>query len=84
MGYLLAVVLMLFCVSSLAGRDAGRDAFFSAGCIACHAIECNKAGPKLGDLMGRRAGSVPDFDSYSDVMKNSSIIWTEESRCVLG
>lgn len=33
----------------------------------------------LGGIIGRRAGSVPDYDSYSDAMKNSDIIWTEES-----
>lgn len=79
MGGILAVVLGLFCTSSLADREAGRDVFFSAGCIACHAIGCNKAGPKLGGLIGRRAGSVPDFDSYSDAMKTSTVVWTEET-----
>jgi len=73
----LAVFLVLFCTSSLADREAGRDVFFSAGCIACHAMGCNKAGPKLEGLIGRRAGSVPDFDGYSDAMKTSSVVWTE-------
>jgi cytochrome c len=75
----LAVVLGLFSTSSLADREAGRDVFFSAGCIACHAIGCNKAGPKIGEVIGRRAGSVPDFDSYSDAMKTSTVVWSEET-----
>ena len=79
LGSLLAVILGLFCASSLADREAGRDVFFSAGCIACHAIGCNKSGPKLEGLFGRRAGSVSDFDSYSDVMKTSAVVWTEET-----
>ncbi len=29
--------------------------------------------------MGRRAGSVPDYDSYSDAMKASDVVWTEET-----
>jgi cytochrome c len=78
-GSLLTVVLVLFWTSSFADREAGRDVFFSAGCIACHAIGCNKAGPKLERLIGRRAGTVPDFDGYSDVMKTSAVVWTDET-----
>ena len=67
-------------VPALADREAGRDVFaYSAACIACHAIECNREGPKLGGIMGRRAGSVPDYDSYSDAMKASDVVWTEET-----
>lgn len=62
----------------LADRDAGRDVF-SARCIACHAIECNRAGPKLGGVIGRQAGTVSDYSDYSDAMKNSNIVWTEET-----
>ena len=62
------------------GRSgAGRDVFYSAGCIACHSIECNRDGPKLGGVIGRRAGSVSDYASHSDAMKSSNIIWTEET-----
>lgn len=74
-----AVVLIMFCSPASADRDAGRDVFFSAGCIACHAIGCNKGGPKLGGVIGRRAGTVPDFDSYSEAMKKSTVVWTEET-----
>ena len=67
-------------VPALADREAGRDVFgYSAACIACHAIECNRLGPKLGGIMGRRAGSVPDYDGYSDAMKSSGVVWTEET-----
>ncbi len=62
-----------------ADREAGRDVFYSAGCIACHAIECNRDGPRLGGIIGRPAGSVPDYDSYSEEMKSSDVIWSEES-----
>ena len=79
MGGFMAPALMLFCAPSFADREAGRDVFYSAGCIACHAVGCNKAGPKLSGIVGRRAGSVPDFDSYSDAMKKSTVVWTEES-----
>ena len=63
-----------------ADREAGRDVFYySASCVACHSIGCNRAGPKLGGIIGRVAGSVPDYDSYSEVMKNSNVVWSEET-----
>ncbi len=72
-------VLTASSAPALADRDAGRDVFFSAGCISCHAIECNRSGPKLDGIIGRRAGSVSDHRYYSDAMKSSNIIWTEEA-----
>ncbi len=70
-------VLAAFGAPALADREVGRDVFYSAGCIVCHSIECNRAGPKLGGVIGRRAGGVSDYENYSDAMKSSNIIWTE-------
>ena len=71
--------LTTFSAPALADREAGRDAFYLAGCIVCHSIECNRTGPKLGGVMGRRAGSVSDYSKYSDAMKSSNLVWTEET-----
>ncbi len=62
-------------------REAGRDVFaYSAACIACHAIGCTRdEAPKLGGIIGRRAGTDPKFDGYSDAMKSSDVVWTEET-----
>ncbi len=62
-------------------REAGRDVFaYSAACIACHAIGCTRdQAPKLGGIIGRRAGTDPDYDAYSDAMKSSDVVWTEET-----
>ncbi len=66
--------------TSLAGEatQANKDAF-QLRCIACHAVTCNKIGPRLGDLIGRTAGTVKDFSGYSDELKNSGIVWSEEN-----
>ena len=32
----------------------------------------------LDGIIGRPAGSVSDFDGYSDAMKNSGIVWDED------
>jgi cytochrome c len=61
-----------------ANPDAGRDVFRQY-CIGCHSIECNRSGPQLRGLLGRTAGTVPDFDGYSEAMKNSGIVWNEDT-----
>ena len=56
----------------------GRD-FFIQKCLGCHAFACNKQGPRLGGLFGRKAGSVEGYGYYSEGLKNSEIVWTEET-----
>ena len=49
-------------------------------CKACHSVdkEKNKVGPHLVKIFGRKAAVIEDF-KYSDALKNSNIIWNEES-----
>ena len=47
-------------------------------CLACHALAYDRTGPRHCGLFGRRAGSVAGFD-YSDAMKRSQIVWSEET-----
>jgi cytochrome c len=50
-------------------------------CAACHSLEPdrNLTGPSLANLWGRKAGSFPSFDRYSDALKASGIIWDDRS-----
>ena len=64
---------------TLAGdADAGKDVFKSE-CSECHAVKegRNKKGPSLFGIVGRKAGSVPDYD-YSDALKQSPWTWTAD------
>jgi hypothetical protein len=36
-------------------------------------------GPSLANLWGRKAGSLPSFDRYSDALRTSGIIWDDRS-----
>ena len=54
--------------------DAKRGAEVYTRCLACHALEYDRTGPRHCGLIGRRAGSVPGFD-YSPAMKKSGIVW---------
>lgn len=56
----------------------GRDLFLRR-CLGCHAFICNKEGPKLGGLIGRKAASVGDYHDYSQALRNSGIVWTEDT-----
>ena len=72
-----AMFLLLSGVPAHADREQGREVFRSE-CIACHAIACNKAGPKLNGVIGRTAGEVADYSGYSDAMRAADFTWTIE------
>lgn len=64
-----------------AGATAGDAALgpeIYQRCIACHALDRNRTGPKHCGLIGRRAGGLPDF-TYSPAMARSGIVWDEAS-----
>ncbi len=72
--------LLLFSLPEANAQDVskGRD-FFIVRCLGCHAFACNKEGPRLGGLFGRKAAAVEDYGHYSQDLKNSGIVWTEKS-----
>lgn len=72
-----AVLSVLACPSVHAEGEAerGRDVF-AARCIACHAMACDRGGPRLGGVVGRKAASIAEFGYYSEALKASDITWT--------
>jgi cytochrome c len=61
--------------------DASRGQQDFRACAPCHSLEPdrNMTGPSLADLWGRKAGSLPSFDRYSDALKSSGIIWDDRA-----
>ncbi len=54
---------------------------FARKCSICHTLTRdgkNRAGPTLHGLFGRKAGSLPGYP-YSKALKESGIVWTEET-----
>jgi cytochrome c len=54
---------------------AGKTVF--GVCAACHAVgpgAANKVGPELNGLIGRKAGTAPNY-RYSAAMTNSGLTW---------
>ncbi len=63
--------------SVVAGRAAAGQAVYER-CLACHALEYDRTGPRHCGLFGRRAGSVPGF-AYSGAMQRSRIVWDDKT-----
>jgi cytochrome c oxidase assembly protein Cox11 len=55
----------------------GRD-LFNGQCAACHELDANKYGPKLGGVFGRRAGAAPGYD-YSSALKSAGLTWSADN-----
>ena len=69
-------------VSSAEGEINGTPQtgkqLFEKRCTGCHSLDKNKEGPRLGDVYGRKSGTIADF-SYSNELKAAHIIWDEGS-----
>ncbi len=61
--------------------EASRGQQDFRACAPCHSLEPdrNMTGPSLANLWGRKAGSLPSFDRYSDALKSSGIIWDDRA-----
>jgi cytochrome c len=57
---------------------AAGEAVFKKNCAICHSTEPgkNKIGPSLAGVVGRKAGTVPNY-TYSEANKKSGVTWDE-------
>jgi cytochrome c2 len=53
-------------------------ALFAERCAACHALDHNMAGPMLGDLFGRHAGTMASYP-YSAALRQSKLVWNPDN-----
>src|SRR6266705_2802500 len=77
-----ALLTIAFLSPALAQHgDATRGKRDFRACSPCHSLESdrNMTGPSLAGLWGRKAGSLPSFERYSDALKSSGIIWDDHS-----
>src|SRR5882757_467226 len=77
-----ALVTIAFLSPALAQLgDAARGQQDFRACAPCHSLEPdrNMTGPSLAKLWGRKAGSLPSFERYSEALKASGIIWDDRS-----
>jgi cytochrome c len=81
--FVIAAFAASVCLSPAAAQhgDALRGQQDFRACAPCHSLEPdrNMTGPSLAGLWGRKAGSLPSFERYSDALKSSGIIWDDRS-----
>jgi cytochrome c len=67
--------------SASAAGDKERGARAFGVCAACHSLEPerNLTGPSLSGVWGRKAGALDDFLRYSPALKNSGLVWNEQT-----
>ena len=72
------LIILTLSIANSADLVNGKKVFKK--CAACHSLQegKNKIGPSLYNLLGRKAGSVEGY-KYSKAMKNSGVVWDEES-----
>jgi len=58
---------------------ASEQQAFNNACRTCHMVKegDNRLGPNLYKVIGRKAGSLPDYN-YSSAMKGAGFVWDEE------
>lgn len=81
------VYIAVIVLGASALPSAGEEADVTAGerafrvCTACHSMELNRnmTGPSLAGVANRKAGNLASFPRYSDAMKQSGVVWTDQS-----
>lgn len=67
------------CGESIDQAAAARGKVAAETCLTCHSFDTqHKIGPHLRKVIGRTAGTTPGYE-YSDAMRSSKIVWTEET-----
>ena len=76
----LALIGQAHANNSVGGDIAAGKKVFKQ-CQACHVAHeaKNKTGPHLLGILGRPAGSLESYTRYSEAMKDSGLIWDEET-----
>jgi cytochrome c len=62
------------------GEVSSGQLVFNNACRTCHSIRegDNRLGPHMRGIIGRKAGSLPNY-SYSSAMRGANFVWDEEN-----
>ncbi|WP_311966979.1 c-type cytochrome [Bradyrhizobium archetypum] len=65
--------------ASQGAQDVSGQQAFNNSCRTCHMVRegDNRLGPNLHKVVGRKAGSLPDY-AFSSAMKEAGFVWDEE------
>jgi len=74
-----ATCLTALALPAFAAGDAETGhALYQARCAACHSMDYNGVGPAHRGVFARAAAQAKGF-AYSDALKASHLVWTEEA-----
>jgi cytochrome c len=74
----IATMLALPAAAQAEGNAEHGQEIYESRCIACHSPDANRVGPMHRGVVGRKAGSLPDY-SYSKALKGADFVWTAET-----
>ena len=75
------VTVMLSSVAESAAAAESGQVAFNNRCRTCHSVRegDNRLGPSLHNIFGAKAGSSEGFAAYSQALRNSGIVWNEDT-----
>jgi cytochrome c len=78
LGCMTLLAVSAYAQQSPPSADADQQVFNNS-CRTCHTTKDgdNRVGPHLHNIIGRKAGSLPDY-RYSEAMKSADFVWDED------
>jgi cytochrome c len=69
-------LVLLLATPARAQESEPGQLLFNNTCRTCHTLRDgdNRLGPNLARIVGRKAGSLPDY-GYSSAMKGADLVW---------
>ncbi len=74
LAYGMTAVLASSAVAAQAQSAARGQTLFEARCVACHSLDDNRVGPALRTVLGRKAGTAPNYE-YSPALASAAHRW---------
>jgi cytochrome c len=71
--YILIAATQAHSQTALQGSAAHGKELYQQ-CTSCHSIDENDIGPKHRGVVGRKAGTAPDY-AYSAALRSSGLVW---------
>ena len=78
LGCATAVTFIVSAVRPLLAESNPGKQVFEKRCTGCHALDNEKAGPRLRGVYGRSAANLASFP-YSDALRKSGITWDSDT-----
>ena len=76
-----AIGFILVCVPAMAQDTNAGQVAFNQACRTCHTTRegDNRLGPSLYGVIGRKAGSLLNYNNFSDSMKKADLVWDKSN-----